>query len=191
MSEKQESPDVRALRAKMTPVSKLKDHPSNPRFHTDEAVEHQCSLIRKFGWTFPILVDEHSIILAGHKRKLAAIKLGVTSVPVITLPGLTDAEKLQYVVADNQATMMSPWDEISLGRVVMEIHEGGDDVEILGLPDDYITELLDSPTIDPPGEFGTYDETIETQHRCPKCGYEWSGGEATVPDPVDGGDSGD
>src|SRR5262245_48831565 len=27
----------------------------------------------------------------------------------------------------------------------------------------------------PPSEFASYDEDIETQYCCPKCGYEWSG----------------
>ena len=31
-------------------------------------------------------------------------------------------------------------------------------------------------TTDPPDEFAVLDENIETQHECPKCGYEWSGG---------------
>lgn len=28
---------------------------------------------------------------------------------------------------------------------------------------------------DAPEEFGEYGEDIETEYRCPKCGYEWSG----------------
>jgi hypothetical protein len=27
-----------------------------------------------------------------------------------------------------------------------------------------------------PGDFKEYDESIETDHECPKCGYKWSGG---------------
>ena len=27
----------------------------------------------------------------------------------------------------------------------------------------------------PPNGFKSYDENIETQFQCPKCGYEWSG----------------
>ena len=27
-----------------------------------------------------------------------------------------------------------------------------------------------------PAEFGKVDETIDTKHTCPKCGYKWSGG---------------
>lgn len=30
-------------------------------------------------------------------------------------------------------------------------------------------------TIQPPEDFKSFDETIETQYCCPKCGYRWSG----------------
>jgi hypothetical protein len=36
-------------------------------------------------------------------------------------------------------------------------------------------ELLPPPAPVPPAEFPSYDEDIQTEHRCPKCGYEWSG----------------
>lgn len=32
-----------------------------------------------------------------------------------------------------------------------------------------------APAPVPPAEFPSYDEDIETEHKCPKCGYEWSG----------------
>jgi rubrerythrin len=28
---------------------------------------------------------------------------------------------------------------------------------------------------DAPEEFESFDESLETEHRCPQCGYEWSG----------------
>jgi len=30
-----------------------------------------------------------------------------------------------------------------------------------------------------PPDFKSYDENIETEHRCPECGYEWSGNAKT------------
>ena len=32
------------------------------------------------------------------------------------------------------------------------------------------------PEVIPPDDFKEYDEDIETEHVCPKCGYRWSGG---------------
>jgi hypothetical protein len=34
----------------------------------------------------------------------------------------------------------------------------------------------DPPDDSPPEEFKSYDENLATEHTCPKCGYEWSGG---------------
>ena len=34
----------------------------------------------------------------------------------------------------------------------------------------------------PPGEFGVIDENLATEHQCPKCGYQWSGGKAVEPE---------
>ena len=45
--------------------------------------------IREFGWTNPILVDGDNGIIAGHGRLLAARKLGMSTVPVIELAGLS------------------------------------------------------------------------------------------------------
>ncbi|MGW2213257.1 hypothetical protein, partial [Streptomyces sp. NPDC001781] len=36
-------------------------------------------------------------------------------------------------------------------------------------------DLLPPPAAVPPAEFPSYDEDIPTEHRCPKCGYTWSG----------------
>jgi hypothetical protein len=33
----------------------------------------------------------------------------------------------------------------------------------------------ESKEVLPPEEFTEYGEDIETEHKCPKCGYEWSG----------------
>ncbi len=39
----------------------------------------------------------------------------------------------------------------------------------------------------PPADFGSYDETIETQHQCPKCGYRFSGGKGVPTHESDSG----
>jgi L-threonylcarbamoyladenylate synthase len=39
-----------------------------------------------------------------------------------------------------------------------------------------IGSLAPPPEDPPPGEFQEVDEGLQTDFRCPKCGYEWSGG---------------
>ena len=61
--------------------------------------------IREFGWTNPILVDGQNGIIAGHGRLLAARKLGMDTVPVIELAGLSETQKRAYVIADDKLAL--------------------------------------------------------------------------------------
>src|SRR4051794_3868523 len=65
----------------------------NPRTHSDAQVAEIAASIREFGWTNPILVDGDNGIVAGHGRIMAARKLGLQTVPVIELAGLSEAQK--------------------------------------------------------------------------------------------------
>ena len=38
-------------------------------------------------------------------------------------------------------------------------------------------EFMEADTEQPPDEFDSFDEEIETDYKCPDCGYEWSGGQ--------------
>ena len=59
--------------------------------------------ITEFGWTNPILVDEHDGVIARHAKLLAAQKLGIQEVPVIVLGHLSEDQRRALVIADNQA----------------------------------------------------------------------------------------
>lgn len=113
----------------------LRPHPKNPRTHSDESIAHVAALIERYGFTQPILVDEDGVVLAGHKRRLAALQRGDKTVPVIALHGLDDAAKLAYVIADNQATFTSPWDYELLGVNLGELYTLEFDMALLGFSD--------------------------------------------------------
>ena len=139
----------------MTPVGDLKPHPANPRIHSDESVAHEVTLIEHYGWTVPILIDEDKMILAGHKRRLAAIEMGLTEVPTIERPGLSESDKLGYVIADNQATFNSPWNYPALGLSIGQLDTVGFELPLLGFPSDQLMifrgtprdgELVDDPS---------------------------------------------
>ena len=48
------------------------------------------------------------------------------------------------------------------------------DLEPWFKPED-LTELMDHREETAPEDFKEIDEDIEIEHRCPACGYEWSG----------------
>ncbi len=75
------------MNVEMVAVSRLKPYEGNPR-HNDDAVDAVAASIRTYGWRVPIVVDEDWVILAGHTRYKAAIKLGLKEVPVHVARGL-------------------------------------------------------------------------------------------------------
>lgn len=123
-------------------VGSLIPYVNNSRTHTDEQVKQICSSIKEFGFTNPLLIDEDGGIIAGHGRLLAAEKLGLKSVPTITLKGLTEAQKKAYVIADNQLALNAGWDIDVLRLEVETLQEMNFDLPLLGFEDKFLDELL-------------------------------------------------
>src|SRR5262245_7764684 len=92
------------------PVSTIRPFPNNPRLN-DAAVDAVASSIKEFGFRQPIVVDEDWIIVVGHTRYKAALKLGLKTVPVHVARGLTPAQLRAYRLADNQMASLSRWDD--------------------------------------------------------------------------------
>ncbi len=88
----------------------LQPWPSNPRTHPAKQLFRLKKSIETFGFTAPVLVDEASVILSGHGRVLAALELGLASIPTRVIYGLTPAKKRAYVIADNKLAQLSEWD---------------------------------------------------------------------------------
>jgi DNA modification methylase len=88
----------------------LKPHQNNPRRHTKKQIRQIANSIKFFGWTNPVLVDANNRIIAGHGRVEAAKSLGMPSVPILKIEGLSDAEIRAYVIADNKLAENAGWD---------------------------------------------------------------------------------
>jgi hypothetical protein len=63
------------------PVTSIQPYENNPRVN-DPAVDAVAESIKEFGFRQPIVVDEQGVILEGHTRFKAALKLGLEQVPV-------------------------------------------------------------------------------------------------------------
>lgn len=88
------------------PVGDVKPYDKNAKLHDDKQVGKIVASIKKFGWRGnPIVVDEGGVILAGHGRRLAAIKLGRTHVPVEVVKGMSEDDKKAYRLADNRVAI--------------------------------------------------------------------------------------
>lgn len=110
----------------------LKEHPKNPRYHPEKAIEKAMNSIRTYGFTSPIIAQKGTnLILAGHVRKKAAIRLGLKNVPV-SFVDLDDIQALGYLVADNRVQDETDWEYSILTSILQELKDTGVDITITG-----------------------------------------------------------
>jgi ParB-like chromosome segregation protein Spo0J len=149
----------------------------NAKKHDEQQVLQIAGSIREFGFNNPVLIDQSNGIIAGHGRVMAAIKLGLESIPVIRLTHLTDIQRRAYILADNKLSELGGgWDDEMLKVELEAVKESDLDHLLTGFSEEDFAKLLSEDTTDSPADFESYDESIETEHQCPKCGYRWSGG---------------
>jgi DNA modification methylase len=129
----------------MRPISSIRPYENNPRLN-DAAVDAVATSIREFGFRQPIVVDEQGVIIVGHTRYKAAIKLRLDMVPAHVAVGLSPAQAKAYRLADNQTATMSQWDNDRLPLELAELQEMGFDLELTGFSGDELLRLLDSGT---------------------------------------------
>src|SRR4051812_37148647 len=91
------------------PVGGLKPNLRNARTHSKRQIQAIADSIRTFGFTNPILVDEHGMVLAGHGRLAAAKLLGLEQVPIVAIESMGEAQKRAYVLADNALAARAGW----------------------------------------------------------------------------------
>lgn len=98
-------------------IADLIPYSRNPR-RNDEAVPMVMNSIKEFGFKVPIVVDKNNIIVCGHTRFKAALKLGLETVPCIVADDLSDEQIKAFRLADNKVSEKAEWDfEILSGEL--------------------------------------------------------------------------
>lgn len=138
---------VPKLAVTVEPVGRLQEYAGNAKEHTAEQVEQIKASMRQVGFCDPIGVwtnaEGKSEVVEGHGRLMAALELGLQSVPVIHLDGLTDEQRRFYALVHNKLTMNTGWD---FDRLNSEIDSLADiDMREFGFEDgfDAIQDLLE------------------------------------------------
>ena len=147
-------PEDTRLKIVYRPTGDLRPYAGNARTHNAKQIVQIAASIRKFGFTNPVLIDDHGEIVAGHGRVAAAKQLGLAEVPTIALGHLTAAERRAYVIADNRLAELAGWDREIL-RIEFQALAELDldfDLEITGFETAELDLLLDDgdePASDP------------------------------------------
>jgi len=128
-------------------ISALHPHKRNARTHSKRQIEQIAASIERFGFTNPVLVDQKDRIIAGHGRVEAAKMLGIETVPVVAIKGMSEAERRAYIIADNRLAELAGWDDellrLELGDIIDL--EPDFDLALTGFEGAELEALLDVP----------------------------------------------
>jgi ParB-like chromosome segregation protein Spo0J len=133
------------MKVQLRPITTIRPYDRNPR-RNDQAVDAVAASIREFGFRQPIVVDEEGVIIVGHTRYKAALKLGLDKVPVHVAIGLTPAQIKAYRLADNQTAGLSQWDYDLLPLELAELQKMNVDLDVTGFSAEEILRLLEPST---------------------------------------------
>lgn len=115
------------------PIGALHAYANNPRKHPEKQIEKIGASIGEFGFTIPVLIDEHDTIIAGEARVAAAKRIGLTEVPVLVAHCWSKAQIKAYRLADNRLAEAAHWDNAALTIELTELIEIDETpIEILG-----------------------------------------------------------
>lgn len=126
----------------MQPLEGLIPYVNNSRTHSESQVSQVAASIKEFGFTNPVLIDDDNMIIAGHGRIQAAMRLGLAEVPCIRLSHLTENQKKAYIIADNKLALNAGWDEELLRLELGNLDENDFDLSLTGFDDDELKNLL-------------------------------------------------
>jgi hypothetical protein len=148
-------------------TASLIPYSANSRRHTDAQIGQIAASIKEWGFTIPILIDEHSLIIAGHARVAAAQQLGLEEVPCLVARGWPEAKKQAYVIADNKLALNSTWDDKMLSAELTKLLDSGYDWQLTGFASTELAALLAEPedimsTVGEQGELKTVPVTFLT-----------------------------
>ena len=129
------------MNIELWPLSQVKPYPNNPRVN-DDAVNAVAASIREFGFRQPIVVDGEGVIVVGHTRYKAALKLGLEKVPVHVAKDLTPEQIKAYRIADNKTADLAEWNYDLLPIELAELQGMNYDLGLLGFDEYELVKLL-------------------------------------------------
>ena len=157
------------------PLAEIRPYERNPRAIPPEAVEAVARSIEEFGWRQPIVLDADGVIIAGHVRYRAALRLGLDTAPCHTAAGLDPGQVAAYRIADNKTAELAEWDpgllEGELGEMDRDLMAG------IGFTEGELDNLLldaDQFSDDPIADFQRLNPGIKTErHQGKADGYPY------------------
>lgn len=171
--------------AALVPLEQLEEFQGTLKNLSQENYLKLRDSLIQHGFTAPCFVwrdGEHKRILDAHQR--IRVLRRMIAEEGYTLQG--GAAPVAWIDADNEQEarrkvflFISQYGETSYEQVYEFASMAGVDLQDLvnfaSIPDIDSGRLLKAFSPETPDEFRKFDETIETEHQCPRCRYRWSG----------------
>ena len=77
---------------------------NNHKRHSDDQVLRVAPSIQEFSFLQPIVIDKNKVVISGHARLAASLKLKLKEVPVIIADHLTENQVKAARIADNKSS---------------------------------------------------------------------------------------
>ena len=129
------------MKIQLKSISEIQPYECNPR-QNDSAVDAVARSIAEFGFRQPIVVDSEGIIVVGHARFKAAVKLGLEDVPVHVAKELTPEQIRAYRIADNKIADLATWDMNLLPAELAALDAEDFDLSLIGFSEEELGALL-------------------------------------------------
>ena len=159
---------------------------NNPR-KNDRAVPYVMESIQRFGFKVPIVIDRNNIVVNGHTRLKAALKLGLAEVPCIVADDLSEDQIKAFRLADNKVSEFAVWDTDKLLEELEGLSALDFDIQAIGFEpldvniDEFFQEQSPAPVQQAPQAAAAQeparpvvagDENDHPQRfiKCPHCG---------------------
>lgn len=94
-------------------IQDLKPYENNPRMN-ENAVEKVAQSIEAYGFKVPLVIDKNNVVVCGHTRLKAAMKLKMETLPCVVADDLSPDQVRAFRLADNKTSDFSIWDNKKL-----------------------------------------------------------------------------
>ena len=162
---------MKQIQIEMIPLKQLLPYHNNPR-KNDGAVEYVKNSIMQFGFQVPLVIDKDNVIVCGHTRYKAAVKLNIREVPCVRADDLSDDQVRAFRLADNKVAEKSRWDVDKLEDELADLPDI--DMSMFGFNiggDEDTEERLTEGS-----ELSTSAFEDGYKYECPNCGLKFDRG---------------
>lgn len=101
----------------------LTPHPNNTQIYGEEDVTDLAQSIAESGWMKPLTINEKNVVIAGHRRRQAGIKLGWDKVPAIVETFASPEAEMERLLRENENRDKTPEQQIREGMTWEPIEE--------------------------------------------------------------------